>query len=52
MEAVRGNFNGYRPDEVDTYGAAVGAANAKISQGQNTMRQIMNNANDQKTGNR
>ena len=51
-EAVRGNFNGYRPDEVDTYGAAVGAANAKISQGQNTMRQIMNNANDQKTGNR
>lgn len=46
-EAVRHNFEAYRPDDIDTFGAAVGAANALTSKGQNDMRQVMRNANDQ-----
>lgn len=46
-EAVRHNFEAYRADDVDTFGAAVGAANALTSKGQNDMRQVKRNANDQ-----
>ena len=55
-ESLVGNFTDakqggkFNIDDVGTYGAAIGAANALASQGKNDMRQRMRNANDQKTG--
>ena len=49
--AVAANFGAYNPDDIKTYGKAIGAANAVISSQENTMEQIMRRANNQQKKN-